>query len=68
MSLVDSTGYFGYVVVILVRKLVKLEGNILQFFIAACVIAGVLSLISIGWSAMHYRVHFRPKHSAGTAE
>lgn len=35
MSLVDSIGYFGYVVVLLVRKLIKLEGNILQFFTGA---------------------------------
>ena len=40
MALVDSTGYFGYVVVLLVRKLVRFEGNILQFFIVACVIGG----------------------------
>ena len=72
MALVDSTGYFGYVVVLLVRKLVKFEGNILQFFIVACVTAGVISLISIGWSALHYKTHFRAKQigaeqSAGTS-
>ncbi len=66
MSLVDSTGYLGYVVVLLVRKLIKLEGSILQFFLAACVITGVLSLISIGWSALHYRVHFRVGHAPGS--
>ncbi len=66
MALVDATGYFGYVVVLLVRKLVKLEGNILQFFVSACVIAGLMSLISIGWSALHYRTHFRDKQIADT--
>ncbi len=59
MALVDSSGYFGYVIVLLVRKFVKFEGNILQFFMVACFIAGSISLLSIGWSAMHYRVRFR---------
>lgn len=68
MSLVDSTGYLGYVVVVLVRKLIKLEGSILQFFLAACAITGAISLISIGWSAMHYRVHFRSKHETESAK
>ena len=68
MALVDSCGYFGYVIVLLVRKLIKLEGNILQFFITACVIAGTISLMSIGWSAMHYRTHFRPNKNAWTSK
>lgn len=58
MALVDSTGYFGYVMVLLARKFVKFEGNILQFFIVACTIAGGISLLSIAWSAIHYRVRF----------
>jgi len=66
MALVDSTGYFGYVVVLLVRKLVKFEGNILQFFIVACVASGIISLISIAWSALHYKTNFRSKQNAGT--
>jgi len=61
MSLVDSAGYLGYVVVLLVRKLVKLEGNILNFFIAACLISGAISLLSIAWSAAHYGITFRRK-------
>ena len=61
MSLVDSIGYFGYVVVLLVRKFIKLEGNILQFFIGACLVAGLISLSSIVWSGMHYRTNFRSK-------
>jgi len=59
MALVDSSGYFGYVIVLLVRKFVKFEGNILQFFIVACFIAGTIQLLSLGWSAMHYRSHLR---------
>jgi len=66
MALVDSTGYFGYVVVLLVRKLVKFDGNILQFFIVACVTAGIISLVSIAWSALHYKTNFRAKQNAGT--
>jgi hypothetical protein len=58
MALVDSTGYFGYVMVLMTRKFVKLEGNILQFFIVACSVAGAISLLSIAWSAIHYRVRF----------
>ena len=65
MALVDSTGYFGYVVVLLVRKLVRFEGNILQFFIVACVAAGFISLISIGWSALHYKTNFHSKQNSG---
>ena len=61
MALVDSTGYFGYVVVLLVRKLIPFEGNILQFFITACVTAGTICLASICWSAIHYKTHFRSK-------
>ena len=64
MALVDSCGYFGYVIVLLVRKLIKLEGNILQFFITACVIAGTISLVSIGCSALHYHTHFGPNKNA----
>ncbi len=59
MALVDSSGYFGYVLVLLVRKFVNFEGNILQFFIVACLVAGTISLLSISWSAIHYRSHFR---------
>lgn len=59
MALVDSSGYFGYVIVLLVRKFVRFEGNILQFFIVACFVAGTISLLSIGWSGIHYRIHFR---------
>ena len=66
MALVDSSGYFGYVIVLLVRKFVKFEGNILQFFIVACFIAGTISLVSIGWSAIHYRSHFRNRSLAET--
>lgn len=58
MALVDSSGYFGYVFVLLGRKLTKLEGNILQLFITVCVIAGTNSLMSIGWSALHYHTQF----------
>jgi len=68
MALVDSSGYFGYVIVLLVRKLIRLEGNILQFFLSACVMAGTISLISLGWSALHYRFHFRPSTMAGTTK
>ena len=64
MALVDSTGYFGYVLVLLMRKLVKFEGNILQFFIVACAAAGIISLIAIGWSALHYRTNFRSQQNA----
>ena len=64
MALVDSSGYFGYVVVLLVRKFVQFEGNILQFFLIACFIAGTISLLSIGWSAMHYRARFRFEKTA----
>lgn len=59
MALVDSSGYLGYVVVLLVRKLIKLEGNILQFFLGACLIASVISLASLAWSAWHYVARFR---------
>lgn len=61
MALVDSSGYFGYVMVLLARKFVKFEGNILQFFLVACCIAGAVSLLSLGWSAIHYRSHFRSR-------
>ena len=62
MALVDSSGYLGYVIVLLVRKMIKLEGNILQFFIGACFIAGVISLASLSWSAWHYATRFRSKN------
>jgi hypothetical protein len=65
MALVDSSGYFGYVIVLLVRKFVKFEGNILQFFLVACFIAGTIALLSIGWSGIHYRTHFRNREMTG---
>ena len=68
MALVDSSGYFGYVIVLLVRKFVKFEGNILQFFILACFVAGTISLLSIGWSAIHYRSHFRNRAITETSK
>ncbi len=64
MALVDSSGYFGYVLVLLVRKFVKLEGNILQFFMMACFLAGAISLLSLVWSTIHYRIHFRSSKTA----
>lgn len=64
MALVDSSGYLGYVIVLLVRKMIKLEGNILQFFIGACLIAGVISLASLSWSAWHYATRFRSKNDS----
>lgn len=61
MALVDSSGYLGYVIVLLVRKFVKFEGKILQFFVVACFIVGAISLLSLGWSLIHYRIHFRSR-------
>lgn len=61
MALVDSSGYFGYVLVLLVRKFVKLEGNILQFFLATCIAAGTISLLSVGWSILHFLTHFHTR-------
>ena len=68
MALVDSAGYLGYVVVLFVRKFVKFEGNILQFFIVGCFLAGTISLLSIGWSAIHYRSHFRNRVTTETSK
>jgi hypothetical protein len=58
MALVDSSGYLGYMIVLLVRKCFKFEGNFLHFFIVASIVAGTISLSSLGWSAIHYRTHF----------
>ena len=58
MALVDSIGYFGYVLVLLARKFIKFEGNFLQFFTLICFTAGAISLLSIGWSVIHYRARF----------
>ncbi len=61
MALVDSTGYFGYVLILFVRKLIKIDGNILQFFLTACTIAALLSLACLLWAAGHYLATFHPR-------
>jgi hypothetical protein len=68
MALVDASGYFGYVMVLLTRKFVQFEGNVLQFFIVACYVAGGVSLLSLGWSAVHYRSHFRTPKNRSLSE
>ena len=58
MALVDSVGYFGYVLVLIARKFIKFEGNFLQFFTLICFTGGAISLLSIVWSVIHYRARF----------
>jgi hypothetical protein len=54
ITLADSVGYLGYVLVLLARSFVKDWANFLDLFLAASLIIGLLSLVMMAISWVYF--------------
>ncbi len=54
MSMVDAVGYLGYVGVLLVRKTLDIQGNLLDFFLQASLIAGLIACGCVAASVLYF--------------
>lgn len=54
MYVADSAGYFGYVLLMILRGALPAGGGFLPFFEAACAAIGVLSCVSLGMGGLYF--------------
>jgi hypothetical protein len=54
MSMVDAVGYLGYVSVLIVRKTMNIQGNLLDFFLQASWIAGLIACACVAASMLYF--------------